>query len=87
MKRRSQIFERALQSIAHDEHDFVNALRLIKTLPGVCDERATCHLQEKFIHSRAHARALASGDDNGGSHNLVSSFVFRVKKPVCGRAS
>ena len=80
LKPRGQLPKGFLHAVAHDENDFVNALRIVESLPGVGDHRAAGRFEKQFVHGRSHAGAPAGGDKNGSIHFFQSKVQSSKSK-------
>jgi hypothetical protein len=67
-----QFGKSGLHSVAPNHDDFINARRVVETLPGMRDDGSPRDFEKKLIPAQAHAGALAGGDDDGTVHGAES---------------
>ena len=60
-----EFFEFVLQTVAYDQNKVIDARGIVELFPGVRHDRTARDLKPELVHIRAHARALAGGDDDG----------------------
>jgi len=63
-----ELHEMRLHPVTHNEDDFVHASRVVELPPGVRNDRPAGDFEPELVHVRAHARALAGGNNDGGNH-------------------
>lgn len=58
-----------LRACAENENNLMHARRTLEAPPSMGDDRLAGDGQEELVHAGPHAGPLASGHDDGGSHN------------------
>jgi hypothetical protein len=75
-----------LHPVAHDEDDFIHALRVVELFPSVRHDWTSGDFQPELVHVRTHACALPGGNDDGTVHDIkVEGYKLPVQVRVGAR--